>query len=214
MLNLDSEEEGIFTVSCAGGARANLSLPVERRAVYGPCVKLTVEGLQGGHSGVEIHKKRANANKVMGEFLSRVQQLIPVCITKLQGGAKDNAIPRSCEVTLVALGMYIERINDIAEQLQKEIREQYDEPEAIVRGDDVDAPENVVGHNARQRKEKCAQHAERYPLLANGGIFIGFHKDASVSVDCGFIIAQGRSFVKKNETKDGEEPKTCRRNNR
>jgi len=144
MLNLDSEEEGIFTVSCAGGARANLSLPVERRAVYGPCVKLTVEGLQGGHSGVEIHKKRANANKVMGEFLSRVQQLMPVCITKLQGGAKDNAIPRSCEVTLVALGMYIERINDIAEQLQKEIREQYDEPEVIIRGDDVDA----LGGNA------------------------------------------------------------------
>lgn len=144
LLNIDSEEEGIFTVSCAGGARATISLPVERRAVYGPCVRLTVEGLQGGHSGVEIHKNRANANKVMGEFLSRVQQLMPVCITKLSGGAKDNAIPRSCEVTLVALGMYIERINDVAAQLQKEIREQYDEPEVIIRGDDLDA----LGGNA------------------------------------------------------------------
>ena len=139
MLNLDSEEEGIFTVSCAGGVRTQISMPVQRRAVYGPCVRLTVEGLRGGHSGVEIHKPLANANKVMGEFLGRVQQLMPVCITKIQGGAKDNAIPRSCQVTLVALGMYIERINDIAEALQKEIREQYDEPDAIVRGDDVDA---------------------------------------------------------------------------
>lgn len=144
MLNIDSEEEGIFTVSCAGGAHAAISLPVQRRAVYGPCVKLTVEGLQGGHSGVEIHKNRTNANKVMGEFLSRVQKLMPVCITKLEGGSKDNAIPRSCEVTLVALGMYIERINDIAAQLQAEIREQYDEPESIIRGDDVDA----LGGNA------------------------------------------------------------------
>jgi len=144
MLNMDSEEEGIFTVSCAGGARANLSLPITRRAVYGPCVKLTVEGLQGGHSGVEIHKNLANANKVMGEFLSRVQALMPVCITKLQGGSKDNAIPHRCECTLVALGMYIERINDVAAQLQKEIREQYDEPNAIIRGDDVDA----LGGNA------------------------------------------------------------------
>ena len=144
LLNIDSEEEGIFTVSCAGGARGTITLPVERRAVYGPCVRLTVEGLQGGHSGVEIHKNRANANKVMGEFLGRIQKLMPLCITKLSGGAKDNAIPRSCEVTLVALGMYIERINDIAAQLQKEIREQYDEPEAIVRGDDVDA----LGGNA------------------------------------------------------------------
>ena len=144
MINLDSEEEGIFTVSCAGGARANLLLPVKRHAMYGPCVKLTVEGLQGGHSGVDIHKKRANANIVMGEFLSRVQKLMPVCITKLEGGAKDNAIPRSCQVTLVALGMYIERINDVAEQLQKEIREQFDEPDVVIRGDDVDA----LGGNA------------------------------------------------------------------
>ncbi len=139
LLNLDSEDEGIFTVSCAGGARATVSLPVERRTVYGPCVRLTVEGLQGGHSGVEIHKNRANANKVMGEFLSRVQKLMPLCLTSFAGGTKDNAIPRSCQATLIALGMHIERINDVAAQLQKEIREQYDEPEAIVRGDDVDA---------------------------------------------------------------------------
>jgi dipeptidase D len=103
-----------------------------------------VDGLKGGHSGVEIHKNRANANKVMGEFLGRVQKLMPLCITKLQGGAKDNAIPRSCQVTMVPLGMNIERINDIAAQLQAEIREQFDEPEAIVRGDDVDA----LGGNA------------------------------------------------------------------
>ena len=144
LLNIDSEDEGIFTVSCAGGGRGTIRLPLERRAVYGPCVRLTVEGLQGGHSGVEIHKNRANANKVMGIFLDRVQKLMPLCITKLQGGAKDNAIPRSCQVTLVALGMYIERINEIAEALQQEIRTQYDEPEAIVRGDDVDA----LGGNA------------------------------------------------------------------
>ena len=144
LLNIDSEQEGIFTVSCAGGARGTIHLPLQRRPVYGPCVKLTVEGLQGGHSGVEIHKNRANATKVMGEFLSRVQALMPLCITKLTGGSKDNAIPRSCQVTMVALGMYIERINDIAEKLQAEIREKYDEPNAIVRGDDVDA----LGGNA------------------------------------------------------------------
>ena len=144
LINLDSEDEGIFTVSCAGGARGTITLPLERRAVYGPCVKLTVEGLQGGHSGVEIHKKRTNANKVMGELLSRVQKLMPVCITSLQGGAKDNAIPRSCTVTLVALGMYIERINEVTAQLEKEIREQFDEPHVRIYGDDVDA----LGGNA------------------------------------------------------------------
>lgn len=139
LINIDSEEEGVFTVSCAGGARSTITMPIQRRAVYGPCVKLTVDGLQGGHSGVEIHKNRANANKVMGEFLSRIQKLMPLCLTKLSGGSKDNAIPRSCTVTLVAMGSHIERINEVAEQLQQEIREQYDEPEAVIFGDDVDA---------------------------------------------------------------------------
>ena len=139
LINLDSEEEGVFTVSCAGGATASISLNAERRAVYGPCIRLAVDGLQGGHSGAEIHKNRANANKVMGEFMSRIQKLMPLCLTSLAGGSKDNAIPRSCQATLVAMGIHLERINAIAEELQAEIREKYDEPEATVQAFDVDA---------------------------------------------------------------------------
>ena len=139
LINLDSEDEGIFTVSCAGGATATISLPAERRAVYGPCIRLAVDGLQGGHSGAEIHKNRANANKVMGEFMNRIQNLMPLCLTSLSGGSKDNAIPRSCQATMVAMGIHLDRINAIAEQLQTEIREQYDEPEATVQAFDVDA---------------------------------------------------------------------------
>ena len=139
LVNLDSEEEGIFTVSCAGGATSVISLPVERKAVYGPCVRLTVDGLQGGHPGAEIHKNRANANKVMGEYLSRIQKLMPLCLTSFTGGSKDNAIPRSCQATVVAMGIGIERINDVAAQLQAEIREKFDEPEASIQAFDVDA---------------------------------------------------------------------------
>lgn len=144
LINLDSEEEGVFTVSCAGGATAIINLPVERRAVYGPCIRLTVDGLQGGHSGAEIHKNRANANKIMGEFMSRIQQLMPLCLTAFSGGSKDNAIPRSCQATMVAMGINLERINNIAEALQEEVRAQYDEPEATVQAFDVDA----LGGNA------------------------------------------------------------------
>lgn len=139
MINLDSEDEGIFTVSCAGGARATLSLKVERRMVYGPCIRLSVDGLQGGHSGAEIHKGRANANKVMGEFLGRILKLMPLCLTSFSGGSKDNAIPRSCQANVVAMGIGLERINTIAQELQAEIREKFQEPEATVQAFDVDA---------------------------------------------------------------------------
>ena len=144
LINLDSEEEGIFTVSCAGGATATLNLPCERRAVYGPCIRLAVDGLQGGHSGAEIHKNRANANKIMGEFMSRIQKLMPLCLTSFSGGSKDNAIPRSSHANLVAMGIGLDRINGIAEALQAEVRAQYDEPEATVQAFDVDA----LGGNA------------------------------------------------------------------
>ena len=139
LINMDSEDEGIFTVSCAGGCRATITLNVDRRAVYGPCIRLTVEGLQGGHSGAEIHKNRANANKIMGEFMSRIQNLMPLCLTSFTGGSKDNAIPRTCQANLVAMGINLERINGIAEALQAEVREKYDEPEATVQAFDVDA---------------------------------------------------------------------------
>ena len=139
MINLDSEDEGIFTVSCAGGATATISLPAPRRAVYGPCIRLSVDGLRGGHSGAEIHKNRANANKVMGEFLSRIQTLMPLCLTSFSGGSKDNAIPRACQATAVAMGLHLERINETAAALQAEIREKYDEPDVLVQAFDVDA---------------------------------------------------------------------------
>lgn len=139
LINLDSEDEGIFTVSCAGGARATISIPVERRAVYGPCIRLSVDGLRGGHSGQEIDKNRANANKLMGEFMSRIQKIMPLRLTSLAGGSKDNAIPRTCQATLVAMGAHLERINDIAKQFEAEIRETYDEPEATIQAFDVDA---------------------------------------------------------------------------
>lgn len=144
LINLDSEGEGVFTVSCAGGCRTSISVPVERRAVYGPCVRLVVDGLRGGHSGTEIDKKYANANKVMGEFLDRIQKIMPLCLTSLAGGSKDNAIPHSCQAMLVAMGIHLERINTIAQELQDEIREKYDEPDASVQAYDVDA----LGGNA------------------------------------------------------------------
>ena len=149
LLNIDSEEEGVFTVACAGGARANITLPVSRHAVYGPCVKLVVDGLAGGHSGVEIDKGRANANKIMGEFLDGVKKLFPVCLTGLEGGSKDNAIPRSCTANMVVMGMELERINDVAEALQAKVRAEYNEPDALVYADLVDA----LGGNALSTKE-------------------------------------------------------------
>ena len=98
MLNIDSEDEGVFTVSCAGGATSCLTVPVKRVPVQGNAWRIGVRGLTGGHSGVEINKGRANANKVLAAAL----QGLPVTLCSIAGGSKDNAIPRASEAVVVS----------------------------------------------------------------------------------------------------------------
>ena len=103
MLNLDSEDEGIFTVSCAGGNMTTCTLPVKRNNFDGTLLMVTVEGLLGGHSGAEIHKGRANANKLMGRLLYRISASTEMRLVTVDGGLKDNAIPvKSVAVVAVA----------------------------------------------------------------------------------------------------------------
>ena len=102
MLNLDSEEEGIFLTSCAGGARMNCYLPVSVCEKTGIAYRISVEGLLGGHSGAEIHKERGNANCILGRLLYRLSGYMPVWLMSMEGGLADNAIPRqSVAVVLI-----------------------------------------------------------------------------------------------------------------
>ncbi|MBQ4257673.1 MAG: aminoacyl-histidine dipeptidase [Clostridia bacterium] len=93
MLNLDSEDEGVFTVSCAGGATVTCTLPVSRERKQGTVCEIIVDGLLGGHSGVEINLGRANANRLLARALDFASQKQPLRIISISGGLKDNAIP-------------------------------------------------------------------------------------------------------------------------
>ena len=97
MINLDSEDEGVFTVSCAGGNRTRCILPVKREEYDGETLKITVSGLKGGHSGAEIHRGRANADMLLGRILNYVLPICEARIISVDGGLKDNAIPTSAE---------------------------------------------------------------------------------------------------------------------
>lgn len=96
LINVDSEEEGVLTVSCAGGAKAEISLPLTDEPNGNPAYRVEISGLVGGHSGVEIDKGRLNANVVMGRFLSE----FPCRIVTVAGGQKDNAIPVACRAVI------------------------------------------------------------------------------------------------------------------
>ena len=97
MINLDSEEEGVATVSCAGGKRLRLELQSELRIGRGYTLTISIDGLRGGHSGTDIGLERQNAIKLLGEALNEAGGDIAM----LDGGEADNAIPRSASATLL-----------------------------------------------------------------------------------------------------------------
>ena len=93
LINLDSEDEGVFTVSCAGGVVAICNIPIVRTEFDGLCYNLEISGLCGGHSGAEIDKGRANADVLMGRLLLALSKQGAMRIVTVDGGLKDNAIP-------------------------------------------------------------------------------------------------------------------------
>ena len=96
LINIDSEDEGVLTAGCAGGARAEIKKAI-RFGESKNTKKIVISGLVGGHSGVEIHKNRHNANKLMAELLGKIPHFQ---LAHIAGGAKDNVIPNECECAL------------------------------------------------------------------------------------------------------------------
>lgn len=101
LINLDSEDEGVFTAGCAGGRRLNCTLPVKREPLCGhTCVTVTVSGLLSGHSGVDIAKGRGSSNRLMGRMLHAISESIDICLVSLEGGELDNVIPKLTTATV------------------------------------------------------------------------------------------------------------------
>ncbi|MDD3347010.1 aminoacyl-histidine dipeptidase [Oscillibacter sp.] len=100
MVNLDSEEEGVFTVGCAGGSMVRCTLPLVREAFDGARLAVRIGGLTGGHSGTEINKGRANADMLLGRLLRAIAAKTQLRLARAAGGLKDNAIPTAAEAVV------------------------------------------------------------------------------------------------------------------
>lgn len=101
LINLDNEEEGYLLVSCAGGIRSTATLNIEKQDVKDKKVlKISISGLKGGHSGMDIIKERGNSNKILGRVLKGLSREVNFNIVSLNGGSKNNAIPREAEAVI------------------------------------------------------------------------------------------------------------------
>ncbi len=135
MLNLDTEEDGELCIGCAGGRDVNVSFrykPVKDIDKGDIAFKVSLRGLKGGHSGVQIHLGRANANKLMNRFLKEVVKNYEARVAAIQGGSLRNAIPRESFVVLT-----------IPEQLSDDLLDLVAEYEEMFRNDFAGIEEGI-----------------------------------------------------------------------
>ena len=136
LLNIDSEEEGYLLVSCAGGVTVRAELPVVYESRSGVCLEICVSGLQGGHSGVEIDKGRGNACQLLGRVLYTLRKSVPASLCSIQGGLKDNAIPREAKAILLVAAGEEDKVWQILKHMTEVFRHEYriTDPDVTVSG--------------------------------------------------------------------------------
>lgn len=125
LLNIDSEEEGILTVSCAGGAHADVRIPMTSAPCALAAAELSITGLKGGHSGAEIDKGRANSNILLGRVLTALCDALPVRLCFAEGGLKDNAIPLASRAVLALEEKDLARAQALCAAYHETLRKEY-----------------------------------------------------------------------------------------
>ena len=128
LLNIDSEEEGELFVGCAGGADLNIAFQYKKGAplIEGDVpVKIKLTGLRGGHSGVDIHLGRANANKLMFRFLKEAIRNFGARLAFIEGGSMRNAIPREAVAVITLPNDNVEALWELVADYQETFRTEY-----------------------------------------------------------------------------------------
>lgn len=125
MLNIDSDVEGHFLTSCAGGMSLIADIPVKRTTQVGLAAEIVLTGLVGGHSGSEIDKEHGNADILMGRVFSALADVTPFGVITMAGGLKDNAIPRECKATILLPEESLATACDALKALEAALKNEY-----------------------------------------------------------------------------------------
>ncbi|MCR5649761.1 MAG: aminoacyl-histidine dipeptidase [Lachnospiraceae bacterium] len=125
VINLDSEDEGVIYVSCAGGLRGTLRVPVKRFDISGVAYNVVISGLHGGHSGDMIDRYYANAIIIMGRLLHFLSTKIGFHIFRMQGGLMDNAIPREANCRMLVSARDSKDFEKLIAEFEKTIKNEF-----------------------------------------------------------------------------------------
>ena len=146
-LNLDSGHEGIFTVSCAGGAGHRVIIKIEETAIPDEYETFTVKifGLNGGHSGIDIDKGLAMSNKLAAEIIKSITEKMPATISHLNGGLKTNAIPREANFVVSVAKSDVDALKTVVKENEDRLKKEYQNTEKDLTVTIENSPKATVG---------------------------------------------------------------------
>ncbi|MCG9728852.1 aminoacyl-histidine dipeptidase [Shewanella sp. Isolate13] len=154
LINTDSEQEGEIYMGCAGGVDAQFSLPMvwQSPEPANASYKLSISGLKGGHSGVNIHLGRGNANKLLARFLFANADELAIELTQFTGGSLRNAIPREAEVSFMLPAENLPLLQQRAKQFQALVREELAiaDPDPVLTLEEIPAQKQVMSEESQQ----------------------------------------------------------------
>ncbi|MCH2174173.1 MAG: beta-Ala-His dipeptidase [Lentisphaeria bacterium] len=190
VVNLDSEEDGVITIGCAGGIDYTLKAPLIHQKSNREAIEITLKGYRGGHSGVNIHEGRGNAILSMSSTLAKLSQKENFVLHAMNGGSKKNAIPR--EVKAVISGINKTTLNDYLEQVLSELRAI--ESNAFFVVGDTETPDTIVSHDLLSALNNIPAGVlameEEFPELVETSNSIGIIKTTGKEV---LFLYNGRS---------------------
>lgn len=127
LINIDNEEEGKLLVSCAGGLRTRVRLPIVWEMASKELVNCSIKirGLKGGHSGMDIIKQRGNSNKIIARFLVHLLQSLRFELSSLNGGSKNNAIPREADAHILVDEKDIDILRNKVDEWNRILKNEY-----------------------------------------------------------------------------------------
>jgi dipeptidase D len=148
LLNIDSEDEGIFTIGCAGGEETRLYLPLEFQEPTEGYVPMMVKAslMQGGHSGITINGQQANAIKVINRIIVALDSAIDIEVNQFHGGIAHNAVPSNANATIFINPQDVEEANKIIAEYQDIIKKEYEatDPHMVFSMEEVECQAKVL----------------------------------------------------------------------
>ncbi len=187
LLNLDSEEEGVFTCGCAGGCGVKFQIPVRCQEAKKHAYKIIVKDLFGGHSGADIEKERGNANKILGRILYDMYDDID--LISIKGGSKENAIPREAQAVIAADNM--ESVSIKVSQWNEILKNEYSftDPAVTVSMEDLSCEFSPLD------KDIFKKVVSAINLIPNGALSKSTEIDLVISSNNLGVIAQDEQFI-------------------